>query len=129
MSAGWLGRRGLAQFVGYCRQRLADDPHLWLTTLFDEIVELGYAGSYPALSAAVRRHELRPRCEACAAAKSKDRSVVAHPAGEESQWDWLELPDPPGALALALQGASAVGRVGAFEPGVAGWPSVRTSRI
>jgi transposase len=85
----------LTEFVDYCRQRLADDPHLWLTTLFDEIVELGYGGSYQALSAAVRRHELRPRCQACAAAKTRDRSVIEHPGGEETQWDWLELPDPP----------------------------------
>lgn len=85
----------LEEFVGYCRQRLADDPHLWSTTLFDEVVELGYRGSYQALTAGVRRHELRPRCEACAAAKTRDRSVIEHPAGEETQWDWLELPNPP----------------------------------
>jgi transposase len=86
---------GLAEFVGYCRQRLVDDPHLWLTTLFDEVTGLGYAGSYQAFTAAVRRHQLRPRCQACAAAKSRDRALIAHPAGEETQWDWLELPDPP----------------------------------
>jgi transposase len=85
----------LEEFVGYCRQRLVDDPHLWLTTLFDEVVGLGYAGSYQAFTAAVRRHELRPRCAACAAAKHRDRSVIEHPAGEETQWDWLELPNPP----------------------------------
>jgi transposase len=85
----------LEEFVDYCRQRLTDDPHLWLTTLFDEVVALGYGGSYQALSAGVRRHELRPRCQACAAAKSRDRSVIDHPAGQETQWDWLELPNPP----------------------------------
>jgi transposase len=82
-------------YLDYCWQRLADDPHLWLTTLFDELTALGFAGSYQALAAAVRRHELRPRCEACSAARSKDRSVIGHPAGQETQWDWLELPDPP----------------------------------
>ena len=86
---------GLAEFVDYCRQRLADDPHLWLTTLFDEVVELGYTGSYQAFTAAVRKRGLRPRCEACAAVKTRDRQVIDHPAGEETQWDWLELPDPP----------------------------------
>jgi transposase len=86
---------GLAEFVGYCRQRLADDPHLWLATLFGEVAGLGYDGSYQAFTAAVRRHGLRPRCQACAAAKTRDRSVIEHPAGEETQWDWLELPDPP----------------------------------
>jgi hypothetical protein len=28
-------------FLPYCRQRLADDPHLWGTTLFDEVAALG----------------------------------------------------------------------------------------
>jgi transposase len=85
----------LAEFLDYCRQRLADDPHLWSTTLFDEVVDLGFAGSYQAFTASIRRHELRPGCQACAAARGKDRSVIEHPAGEEVQWDWLELPDPP----------------------------------
>lgn len=79
----------------YYRQRLADDPHLWLTTLFDEVRELGFVGSYQALSAGVRRHGFRPRCEACAAAKTGDRSVIEHPPGEDTQWDWLALPEPP----------------------------------
>ena len=79
----------MEDFLGYCRQRLADDPHLWSTTLFDEVVDLGFTGSYQAFTASVRRHELRPRCAACAAARSKDRSVIEHPAGEETQWDWL----------------------------------------
>jgi transposase len=85
----------MTEFVDYCRVRLSDDPHLWSTTLFDEVVELGFAGSYQAFTAAVRRHELRPRCAACAANRAKDRSVIDHPAGEETQWDWLELPDAP----------------------------------
>ena len=85
----------MAEFLDYCRQRLADDPHLWSTTLFDEVAALGFGGSYQAFTAAIRRHELRPRCQACAANKHKDRSVIEHPAGEETQWDWLELPDAP----------------------------------
>jgi hypothetical protein len=63
--------------------------------LFDEVVALGFAGSYQAFTASIRRHELRPRCAACAANKNKDRAVIEHPAGQEVQWDWLELPDPP----------------------------------
>jgi hypothetical protein len=34
-------------FAGYCRERLVEDPHLWATTLFDELLELGYDRSYP----------------------------------------------------------------------------------
>ncbi len=85
----------MEDFLAYCRQRLADDPHLWSTTLFDEVVDLGFAGSYQAFTASVRRHELRPRCAACAANRHKDRSMIEHPAGQEVQWDWLELPDAP----------------------------------
>jgi transposase len=85
----------MEDFLGYCRQRLGDDPHLWSTTLFDEVVALGFAGSYQAFTASIRKHELRPRCQACAANKHTDRAVIEHPPGEETQWDWLELPDPP----------------------------------
>jgi transposase len=27
----------MGEFLGYCRQRLADDPHLWATALHDEL--------------------------------------------------------------------------------------------
>jgi hypothetical protein len=84
----------LEDFLEYCRRRPADDPHLWLTTLFDEVVQLGYAGSYQAFTAGVRRHELRPQYDACAAARSKDPSVMVlgllgRWAGVESV-GWLE---------------------------------------
>jgi transposase len=29
------------RFAGYARQRLFDDPHLWASTLHDELLELG----------------------------------------------------------------------------------------
>nr|WP_313885966.1 helix-turn-helix domain-containing protein [Fodinicola feengrottensis] len=85
----------IAEFVPYCRQRLVDDPHLWASTLFDEVVALGFTGSYPSLTAAIRDLGLRPHCEACDRSKGRDTAVIAHPAGAETQWDWLELPDPP----------------------------------
>ncbi len=85
----------MEDFLVYCGQRLAGDPHLWSTTLFDEVVDLGFTGSYQAFTASIRRHELRPRCAACAANRHKDRSVIEHPAGQETQWDWVELPDAP----------------------------------
>jgi hypothetical protein len=49
-------------FVEYCRIRLADDPHLWASTLLDELQPLGYEGSYQSLTAAIRRLGLRPAC-------------------------------------------------------------------
>ena len=33
-------------FEPYVRQRLADDPHVWGTALFDETRALGYGQSY-----------------------------------------------------------------------------------
>src|SRR5579862_5967337 len=42
------------QFAEYARVRLSDDPHLWATTLFDEVVKLGYAGSYPSFTRGLR---------------------------------------------------------------------------
>ena len=45
----------LKPFVDYVRERLAEDPHLWAVTLFDEVTGLGYDRSIrrsPARSAA-----------------------------------------------------------------------------
>ncbi len=53
------------RFAEYARLRLADDPHLWASTLHDELVELGYDGSYPTLTRALRARKLRPHCEPC----------------------------------------------------------------
>src|SRR5674476_1339311 len=52
-------------FAPYCAQRLADDPHLWASTLFDELVDLGYRGSYPTMTRQLRARGLRPWCEPC----------------------------------------------------------------
>jgi hypothetical protein len=43
----------LADFEVYIRARFVDDPHLWATSLFDEVA-LGYARSYPSLVRQVR---------------------------------------------------------------------------
>ena len=55
-------------YAEYCRIRFADDPHLWATTLFEEVRELKYDGAYPSFTRALRKRGLRPRCERCAAA-------------------------------------------------------------
>jgi transposase len=99
-------------FAEYCRARLAEDPHLWATTLFDEIVELGYDRSYPSFTRALRTRALRPACEPCRPTKDRPVAVIEHPPGEETQFDWLELPDPPpdwgwGSKAFLLVGALA----------------------
>ena len=85
------------RFVDYVRERLREDPHLWATTLFDELVDLGFEQSYQTLTRQVRERGLRPVCEACRPAHGRPVAVIEHPPGEETQWDWVELPDPPTA--------------------------------
>ena len=82
-------------FVDYVRERLKEDPHLWAVTLFDEVVALGYDRSYPTFTRQIRTRDLRPHCEPCNATKGRASAVIEHPPGEETQWDWVELPDPP----------------------------------
>ena len=84
-------------FVDYVRERLAEDPHLWATTLLDELGPLGFTQSYATLTRHIRTRQLRPACEACRPAKTRPVAVIEHPPGEEAQFDWLELPDPPAA--------------------------------
>ena len=83
------------EFAAYAGQRLADDPHLWASTLFDELTDLGYDRSYPSMTRALRARGLRPACEPCAPVKGRPVAVIEHPPGAETQWDWVELPDPP----------------------------------
>jgi transposase len=96
-------------FMDYCSQRLADDPHLWASALFDEVAELGYRGVYSTFTRALRRHQVRPHCEPCKAATGRDVAVIAHPPGEEIQFDLLELPDPPAAWGVGSRAHLLVG--------------------
>ena len=82
-------------FVAYVTARLVEDPHLWARTLCDELEGIGYVLSYPTLTRQIRERKLRPDCAACASATDRANAVIAHPAGEETQWDWLDLPNPP----------------------------------
>src|SRR5699024_4027028 len=75
----------------------------------DELLELGYAGSYQSLTRAIRMRGLRLVCTDCQAGKSREAAVIEHPPGEETQWDWLELPDPPASWGLAGDGHLLVG--------------------
>jgi transposase len=103
----------LERFVPYLAARFGDDPHLWLTTLHDELVPLGWDRGYQALARAVRRAHLRPRCEACAGSRGGLTIEIGHPPGEEMQWDWFERRRAPwGGTAYVLLGTlSHSGRV------------------
>ncbi|MFF0434852.1 IS21 family transposase [Streptomyces sp. NPDC004327] len=83
-------------FLPYCRQRLADDPHLLASRLFAEVVELGYPGGYSTFTRALRRHLLRPPCAECRPDAHPDGPAdVPEDAGQEIRFDWLRLPAPP----------------------------------
>jgi len=73
----------LAPFVGYLKARFVDDPHLWASALFDEVVSLGYGCSYPSFARQLRVAGLRPHCEACAGVRGRETVEIDHPAGEE----------------------------------------------
>lgn len=82
-------------FVDYVAARLTEDPHLWARTLLDELEQLGFPLSYQSLTRNIRARNLRPDCQACRTATERPNSVIEHAPGDETQWDWLELPDPP----------------------------------
>ena len=84
-------------FIDYVRARLREDPHLWARTLCDELEELGFGLSYQSLTRNIRDRGLRPVCAACLSATDRPNAIIPHEPGDETQWDWLDLPDPPGS--------------------------------
>jgi transposase len=97
----------LEPFRGYLEARFDEDPHVDATVLFREMVDAGFDRSYPTLVRQLRRLELRPVCLVCQHRRGTAPTIeIEHPAGEEIQWDWLELPDTPWAQpAYVLVGA------------------------
>jgi hypothetical protein len=95
----------LAPFARYVAARFADDPHLWASALFDEVVPLGYDRSYVSFARQLRLAGLRPHCEPCRGAGGRETIVISYPAGEEIQWDWFERRRAPWAgIAYVLLG-------------------------
>ncbi len=99
-------------FVEYVTARLAEDPHLWAQTLMDELEPLGFPLSYQSLTRNIRARGLRPVCQACRTATERPNAVIPHEPGGETQWDWVELPNPPadwgwGSKAYLLVGSLA----------------------
>ncbi|TAM66989.1 MAG: IS21 family transposase [Microbacteriaceae bacterium] len=92
-------------FVAYVTARLTEDPHLWAATLLDELRPLGFTGSYQTLTRQVRDRGLRPACTACAHVTKRPNAIIEHPAGEETQFDWVELPDAPAGWAFPTKRA------------------------
>ena len=115
-------------FAGYVSQRLADDRHVWASTLFDEVVELGYPGSYPSFTRALRARQLRPPCPACTAGRTGSRrSSTIRPGRRPSSTGW--------SCPTRRRGGGWRGRricwSGRWRTRAGGgrcWPSPRTSR-
>jgi transposase len=106
------GEDSFAPFVDYVSARLREDPHLWARTLCDELEGLGFALSYQSLTRNIRARGLRPDCPACRSATDRPNAIIPHEPGDETQWDWLDLPDPPsswgwGRMAHLLVGSLA----------------------
>lgn len=59
----------------------------------DELLGLGFELSYQSLTRKIRDRGLRPVCQARRTAVQCPNAVITHPPGEETQFDWLELPD------------------------------------
>ncbi|RFA17836.1 Mu transposase domain-containing protein [Subtercola boreus] len=93
------------KFIDYVTARLTEDPHLWAMTLMDELTPLGFTGSYPTLTRQVRDRKLRPECKACAHVTKRPNAIIEHPPGEETQFDWVEMPDAPDGWAFPTKRA------------------------
>ena len=89
------GEDAFAEFEPYARARFAEDPHVQASTLFDELVALGYDRSYQSFTRVVRVRGLRPACPDCAGVAGRATIDIDHPPGDECQFDWLELPGAP----------------------------------
>ena len=95
----------LEPYVSYLSIRFANDPHVWASSLYDEVQRLGYNLSYPSFVRQLRLRALRPHCEACSGVKGRDTVEIPHPPGEEIQWDWFERRRSPwGTTAYCLLG-------------------------
>src|SRR3954468_13417617 len=99
----------LEPYRDYIAARFVDDPHLEATVLYRELSGAGFDRSYTTLVRELRRLGLRPPCVVCEHRRGDQVTVeIEHPAGEEIQWDWLELaPEdvPWGEPAFVLVGA------------------------
>ncbi len=82
-----------ARYEDYVRIRLRDDPHVWATVLYDEVLKLGFERSYQRFTAELRRRSLRPVCVDCAGARSRGPALAAGaPRADRAQTAHPELP-------------------------------------
>ncbi|MDN5932469.1 MAG: IS21 family transposase [Pseudonocardia sp.] len=101
----------LEPYREYIMLRFVDDPHVLGSVLWRELVEAGFDKSYVTFVRELRRLQLRPACRVCQHRRGRAVTTeIEHPAGQEIQWDWLELSAddvPWGEPAYILVGALA----------------------
>ena len=97
----------LEPFLEYIIARFADDAHLQAKVLHRELVDAGFDRAYTTLVGELRRLGLRPICKDCEHRRGKAPTIeIAHPPGEEIQFDWVEFHETPwGEKAFVLVGA------------------------
>ena len=97
-------------FVDYCRERLRRGS----ASVGDDVVRRGRRARLRPVVSDV--HPPAPGAFSCAriasaahAAKGRPVAIIDHPAGEETQWDWVDLPDPPPAWGWGANASLFVG--------------------
>jgi hypothetical protein len=81
-------------FIAYCRQRLADDPHLRAAALLAEITSLGFPGTQRSFYRALERNEIRPHpCPDCHIARISGYAPL--PAARQPRPSPLPMPVAP----------------------------------
>jgi hypothetical protein len=83
-----------ARFAGYCRQRLADDPHLRTPALLAELRSLGLDGSRATFYRGMERHGIQPHpCPDCYPARISGYAPL--PAARQPRPSPLPVPAAP----------------------------------
>jgi hypothetical protein len=83
-------------FIDDVAARLKEDPHLCAATLLDELVPLGFTGSYQTLTRQIRDRSLRPACTACAHVTKGPNANLAAPRRPSSTGSSCPTPRPGG---------------------------------
>jgi hypothetical protein len=83
-----------ARFAAYCRQRLADDPHLRTPALLAELRSLGLDGSRATFYRGLERHGIQPHpCPDCYPARISGYAPL--PAARQPRLSPLPMPAAP----------------------------------
>ncbi|MFE7487322.1 hypothetical protein [Kitasatospora sp. NPDC057541] len=115
-------------FLPHCRQRLADDPHLWATRLFDEVIDLGYHGGYSTFTrpfASTRSDHIADHATAVPGGTAQSSSTRRARRSSSTGWS---CPTRPSTGASGRTPTCWSVRSLTRDDGAGCWPRARTSR-